>query len=83
MSNTFYLHTDKHLKKDLKSAQIIFSSIIDILNPSSVLDVGCGLGHFSKQFMDSGINDVLAVDGDYLNLSARCLVSAIQRKLLG
>src|SRR6185295_2140887 len=43
--------------------------IIKLFHPSSVLDVGCGLGHFLKVFIDSGINDVTGVEGPWLDNS--------------
>lgn len=62
-----YLHSSGELENDLRSAEIVTRSLLETYSPRSVLDVGCGLGHFTRKFMESGIKEVLAVDGDYLN----------------
>ncbi len=43
--------------------------IIDLLNPKSVIDVGCGTGTWLKIFQDLGIQEVLGIDGEYVDLS--------------
>lgn len=41
--------------------------IMDLVNPKSVLDVGCGLGTWLRIFNDLGVLDFMGVDGDYVN----------------
>lgn len=43
--------------------------IIDLINPKSVIDVGCGTGTWLKIFQDLGIQEVLGIDGEYVDLS--------------
>lgn len=43
--------------------------VMNMVQPKSVLDVGCGIGTWLKVFEDKGINDFLGVDGDYVNRS--------------
>ena len=62
-----YIHdTNIHRSKD---AEHIVPFIIKLFHPSSVLDVGCGLGNFLKVFIDSGINDVTGIEGSWLDYS--------------
>lgn len=65
--NVKYIHnTDIHHSKD---AEQIVPFLIKIFNPSSVADIGCGLGHFLKAFIDAGIKDVTGVEGPWLDES--------------
>lgn len=68
-----YQHSREELSADLESAKIVVRRLMEVLSPRSVLDVGCGLGHFSRTFLDAGVADVLAVDGDYLDTSLLCI----------
>ncbi len=38
-----------------------------VLEPSSVVDVGCGIGTWLKVFSDNGIFDYIGIDGDYVD----------------
>ena len=44
--------------------------VIDFFKPKSVIDVGCGLGVWLSIFMEQGIEDILGVDGDYVDLDS-------------
>jgi len=68
-----YQHSTSELDDGLRSAEIVVGCVLDIIRPGSVLDVGCGLGHFCRKFLDAGISDVLATDGDYLNRGDLCI----------
>jgi len=62
-----YIHdTNIHQSKD---AEHIVPFLIKLFHPSSVLDVGCGLGDFLKVFIDAGITDVTGVEGEWLDFS--------------
>ena len=66
VDNPKYVHdTDIHRSKD---AEHIVPFIIKLFHPSSVLDVGCGLGNFLKVFIDSGITEVTGIEGEWLDL---------------
>jgi SAM-dependent methyltransferase len=41
--------------------------IIDLFEPKSVVDVGCGLGTFIKIFKDKGAKKILGLDGHWCN----------------
>lgn len=46
-----------------RSAKAILPTIVRWLAPKSVLDVGCGAGHWLAQMQTLGVEDVLGVDG--------------------
>lgn len=56
--------------ESLKSAQQIVPLLLHWLAPKSVVDVGCGVGSWLSVFRDSGIEDILGIDGDYVNRDA-------------
>lgn len=47
----------------------VVPEILNLINPKSVVDVGCGTGTWLKVFQDLGIKDILGIDGDYVDLS--------------
>lgn len=49
------------------SAQIIVPLIQQIINPESVVDLGCGLGTWLKVWQERGASIILGVDGDYID----------------
>jgi SAM-dependent methyltransferase len=50
-----------------RSAGLLVPLVVELVNPRSVIDVGCGLGIWLKEIAEHGIDDVLGVDGDYLD----------------
>ena len=52
---------------NLKDPNIIVPEIIELLNPKSVVDIGCGLGTFLNVFKRLGVNDILGIDGPWIN----------------
>ncbi|MEM9857633.1 MAG: methyltransferase domain-containing protein [Bacteroidota bacterium] len=51
----------------LYSAETIISLIKDLISPRSVVDVGCGVGTWLKVFQDSGIDEILGIEGEWVN----------------
>jgi len=54
----------------LSSARIIMPLVIDLLSPRKIVDIGCGRGAWLKVCRELGIDDVLGVDGGYVDKSA-------------
>lgn len=54
----------------LSSARVICPLIVRWLKPASVLDVGSGAGAWCKVWGETGVSEVLAVDGDYVDRRA-------------
>ena len=58
-NNDFYI---KQKDTSYKSAEAIVPIIIDIFNPASVVDVGCGVGGWLHVFNRSGVADIYGYD---------------------
>lgn len=50
-----------------KSAKEIVPFIIELVQPQSVVDVGCGTGEWLSVFREHGIKDIFGIDGEYVN----------------
>jgi SAM-dependent methyltransferase len=50
----------------LRSARVVAPIVVDLVRPTSVLDVGCGLGTWLAAFAELGVTDFLGIDGDYV-----------------
>lgn len=50
-----------------RSAGEIAPVLIDLVRPKSVVDIGCGDGTWLSAFQARGIEDILGVDGDYVD----------------
>lgn len=62
-----YIHEeDTH---NLESPSIIVPHIVDALKPESVVDIGCGIGTFLHEFKRLGVNEVLGLDGKWVDKS--------------
>lgn len=51
----------------LASASNVVPMILDLLNPRSVVDIGCGVGTWLSVFQTHGIKDILGVDGSHVD----------------
>ena len=61
-----YIHHEA--AHNLVAPEIIVPVLMDVLNPASVVDVGCGIGTFLHVFKKAGVEDVLGYDGTWVNL---------------
>lgn len=50
-----------------QSAEEIVPLVLRLLQPRSVVDVGCGVGTWLSAFKKYGVEDILGIDGDYVN----------------
>jgi SAM-dependent methyltransferase len=54
----------------LASARAVVPELLTLLEPKSVVDIGCGTGAWLSAFREKGIEDVRGVDGDYVKRNA-------------
>jgi SAM-dependent methyltransferase len=60
-----YTHLEE--KHNLTAPRIIVPIVNSMIKPTSVVDVGCGLGTFLKAFKELGVKNVLGLDGKWVN----------------
>lgn len=65
-NHTRYIHHEA--AHNLIAPEIIVPVLMDVLNPASVVDVGCGIGTFLHVFKKAGVKDILGYDGSWVNL---------------
>src|SRR5688572_1327578 len=50
------------------SAKEIVPTVMDLVKPRSVVDLGCGVGGWLAAFMKAGVEDVAGYDGEWVHL---------------
>jgi SAM-dependent methyltransferase len=50
-----------------RSAAVVVPMVLELLEPQSVVDVGCGAGSWLRVFNDHGVEDIQGIDGDYVD----------------
>jgi SAM-dependent methyltransferase len=55
------------LDPELRSPRIIAPIVISLVHPKSVVDVGCGVGHWLSEFRRLGVDRVLGLDGTHVD----------------
>lgn len=63
--SALYIHTEN--VHNLTAPREVAPLIMDLIAPSSILDVGCGIGTWLKAFEQLGVTDYKGVDGSYVN----------------
>ena len=58
-----------------QSAIEIVPLILELLKPSSVVDIGCGSGEWLSVFNRYGVEDILGVDGNYVDRNSLAISS--------
>src|SRR5215212_1367124 len=49
------------------SARVIVPLVLELVQPRSIIDVGCGTGEWLSVFEEHGVEDVWGVDGTYVS----------------
>ena len=60
----FYKDRDKRTRY---SAEKIAAIVMELVNPASVADVGCGVGTWLETFKKLGVESVLGIEGDWVD----------------
>jgi SAM-dependent methyltransferase len=63
-----------------RSAAIVVPVLIDLFQPKSVVDVGCGTGVWLAAFREHGVADVLGIDGPWTEGAPRELPDSFFRE---
>lgn len=58
-----------YLEESRASARGVLPHVLRLFNPSSVIDVGCGVGTWLSVFSEFGIGRMVGIDGDYVDRS--------------
>ena len=59
-----------HLRRfSLPTAQVVVPLVLEACNPRSVVDLGCGIGAWLSVFHEHGVEDVLGVDGPWVDVN--------------
>ena len=62
-----YVHTAEYHNLDAPSE--IVPVLLNLFDPSSVVDYGCGTGTFLHVFNSNGVKDILGLDGEWVDKS--------------
>jgi SAM-dependent methyltransferase len=56
----------RELEQTCESARVILPIVISLLKPASLVDVGCGAGHWLAAASELGIADIIGVEGNWI-----------------
>ena len=65
-TETFY---NSQKEGSRRSAEAIVPLVLDLIQPQSVVDVGCGVGTWLSVFKRLGVEDVFGIDGEHVDRS--------------
>ena len=57
----------RHAPDSYQSAKEVVPLLLEYYRPTSAIDVGCGTGAWVKALQECGIEDVIGIDGDYVD----------------
>lgn len=60
---------DYHLQGAISSAENIIPVVKRFVNPTSVIDVGCGIGAWLSIWKKNGVKTIAGIDGEYVDTS--------------
>jgi SAM-dependent methyltransferase len=55
----------RDLEATRDSAREMLPLVLELVKPTSVVDIGCGAGHWLAEAMEMGVSDVSGVDGEW------------------
>ncbi len=63
--------TYKHIEEEhnVHAATEVVPYLMQVFNPASVLDVGCGIGTWLSQFKKAGVKRITGIDNPYVNVN--------------
>ena len=50
----------------IESARVVVPLLLELIHPTSVIDIGCGTGGWLSVFLEHDIRDITGIDGDYI-----------------
>ena len=65
-SQRFY---EQQQEGSLRSARRVLPHFLELVQPRSIVDVGCGVGTWLKAASELGVHDITGVDGSYVDRS--------------
>ena len=72
------LFFDQQAEGSLASARVVLPILFEYYKPKSVVDVGCGRGPWLKAAAECGVQDLLGVDGDYVERDTLLILVELQ-----
>ncbi len=60
---------ESELQGAVESARAVVPIVMNLIHPGSVIDIGCGTGAWLRAFQECGVDNVLGLDGDYVDQS--------------
>lgn len=69
MTSSRYIHTE--VVHNMDTPQEVVPVLMELFQPSSVVDMGCGLGTFTASFQAHRVSHVLGVDGPWVDANLR------------
>ena len=65
MANDIYIHDE--ITHNSGAAEQVLPVLFSIFKPQSIIDIGCGLGNWIEVAKKMGVEEVVGVDGSYVN----------------
>src|SRR5918999_332033 len=70
---------DSITEGSLQSARVIVPILLNVINPKSVIEVGCGRGAWLKVFQENGIDLIRGIEGPWIDESKLLIHNASLR----
>src|SRR4051794_27578159 len=58
---------DAQREESLRSARVVVPLLLNVIQPRSVVDFGCGVGAWLRAFEENGVTEFMGYDGDYVD----------------